>query len=191
METSPREVLVVSGSADRLPDGCLRAPGLPRQRCPGGTGRRARLSRGVGGRAPRPLRVFALFGARSSAQLHRGADAADPARSRRDAHAVPLQPPDPRRRTDRHARHPLEWARALGQRQERVAHRAGRVRDRSCRAGRAVARGARHDPAHVARRRVRVEGALLQHAADRRDPEAGAASRIRRSSRRARGRNRS
>ena len=98
-----------------------RAAGVPQRARAGAPGRRARLRLGVGGRAPLPRGVLALLGARGRARGGRGADRAHPHRPRRRRLRARDEPPDPRRRALRHARHHLG-------RPARGRHRARRPR---------------------------------------------------------------
>ena len=131
-EREVRGLLRVVGAQAVGPRG--RAPGVHERARAGAPGRRAGLPLRVGRRAPLPRGVLALVGARAVPHGVRHADQEHPRRPRHRRVRPAVQPPGPRRRAGRRARHPLR-------RPARVRHRSVGDVDRA----RRLPRRSRHD----------------------------------------------
>ena len=152
--------------------------------------RRGRLQVRLVARAPLPQALLAPAGARGLPHLGGGADQAHPRRHRDHQHHGHGEPSGARRRAHRHDGPSLRGPRRVRHRARLVVGRVGaastsrqRRRDQAD-----VARVARADPAHVARRALRVRGQVLPHAEAQRAAEAVLEAAIRRCGSRARAR---
>src|SRR5438552_8949954 len=149
-----------------------RARRVPSGDRPGRARRAGRLLALLDRRAPLPLRVLALLRARGALRRGRGAHEDDPHRPRRPSPALPLQPPDPRRRDGGPARLRVRRAPRVRHRALRDARRARRLRHRPPRDVRHVGGGPRGDRRRVDHRRLLLGGHALPRPAAARAAEA-------------------